>query len=155
MRLLATLAQSDAQMQAAMAAFAPNFDLERFTDAWSSPDPVQRNRALLVRGNLDDTHNMLANLVNTSVKLARQVGEIEADAPSDPRDALRRLGLLKKAERDSLELTQATRNASQHAYEHMQAGQVHAAVLAQRATAPALIARLGTWVMGLPERQAV
>jgi hypothetical protein len=149
-RLLATLARSDAQMQTALAVFAPNFDLEAFTTAWMSPDPDDRNRALLVRGNLDDIHNMLANLINTSVKLARHSGQLGPEVPKDARDALVHLKLLTQAERDSLDLTQATRNASQHAYEHMQAVQIHAAVLKQRATAPALISRLGNWVASLP-----
>ena len=54
--------------------------------------------------------------------------------------------LLTRSERDSLDLTLAVRNESQHAYEHLEARQVHATVLAQRRTAPALIARLGRWV---------
>jgi hypothetical protein len=148
-RLIVGLARSDAQMQTALAGFAPNFDLQAFAVAWTSSDPGERNRALLVRGNLDDIHNMLANLITTSVRLGRQLGAIGPTAPKDPRDALAHLGLLTQAERDSLDLTQATRNESQHAYEHMQAGQVHAAVLKQRATAPGLIARLGTWVAAL------
>ncbi|HEV7493064.1 hypothetical protein [Baekduia sp.] len=149
-RLLVALARSDAQMQTALAAFAPNFDFQAFQYAWMATDPEERNRALLVRGNLDDIHNMLVKLITTSVKLARQLGQIGPDAPKDPYEALAQLKLLTRPERNSLDLTLATRNESQHAYEHLQARQVHAAVLAQRKTAPGLIARLGRWVTELP-----
>jgi hypothetical protein len=149
-RLLAALVRSDAQMQTALAAFAPDFDFQAFQYAWMANDPEERNRALLVRGNLDDIHNMLAKLIITSVKLARQVGQLDPDAPEDAYGALMQLRLLTRPERDSLDLTLATRNESQHAYERLRAMQVHAAVLAQRRTAPGLIARLGRWVADLP-----
>ena len=149
-RLLVALARSDAQMQTALAAFAPNFDLLAFQHAWTAIDPQERNQALLVRGNLDDIHNMLVKLITTTVRLAHQLGAIEPDVAKDPYEALAGLRLLTRAERDSLDLTLAVRNESQHAYEHLEARQVHAAVLAQRRTAPAFIARLGRWVAELP-----
>jgi hypothetical protein len=105
---------------------------------------------LLVRGNLDDIHNMLVKLIATSVRLAHQLGVIGAEVAKDPYEALAGLKLLTRTELDSLELTLAVRNESQHAYEHLEARQVHAAVLAQRRTAPALIARIGRWVAELP-----
>jgi uncharacterized protein YutE (UPF0331/DUF86 family) len=149
-RLLAALARSDAQMQTALAAFAPDFDYQAFQFAWMANDPEARNRALLVRGNLDDIHNMLVKLIITSVKLARQVDQLDPHAPKDAYEALTQLKLLTRPERDSLELTLAMRNASQHAYERLQAMQVHAAVAAQRKTAPGLIARVGRWVTAFP-----
>jgi hypothetical protein len=149
-RLLAALVRSDAQMQTALAAFAPGFEFQAFQYAWMANEPEERNRALLVRGNLDDIHNMLVKLIVTSVKLARQLGQLDPEAPKDAYEALMQMRLLTRPERDSLELTLATRNESQHAYERLQAMQVHAAVLAQRRTAPGLIARLGRWVTGFP-----
>jgi hypothetical protein len=149
-RLLVALVRSDAQMQTALAAFAPDFDFQVFQYAWMANDPEERNRALVVRGNLDDIHNMLATLIITSVKLARQVGQLDPDASMDAYEALMQLRLLTRPERDSLDLTLAMRNETQDAYERLQAMQVHAAVLAQRKTAPGLIARLGRWVADLP-----
>jgi hypothetical protein len=84
------------------------------------------------------------------VRLALQLGAIGHEAAKDPYEALTALKLLTRSERDSLDLTLVVRNESQHAYEHLEARQVHAAVLAQRRTAPALIARLGRWVAELP-----
>jgi hypothetical protein len=153
-RLLVALVRSDAQMQTALAVFVPDFDFLAFQHAWTALDPQERNRALLVRGNLDDIHNMLVKLVTTSVRLAHQLGVIGPEAAKDPYEALAGLRLLTRAERDSLELTLAVRNESRHAYEHLEARQVHAAVLAQRRTAPALIARLGRWVAELPSTPA-
>jgi hypothetical protein len=149
-RLVETLARSETQMQMALAAFAPNFDFNAFQYAWTANDPEERNRALLVRGNLDDTHNMLVKLITTSVRLAQQLDQLGPEASKNPYDALVHLKLLTQPERDSLTLTLAARNESQHAYEYLQAVQVHEAVLAQQKTAPGLIARLGRWVAGFP-----
>jgi hypothetical protein len=99
-RLLAALVRSDAQMQTALAAFAHDFDLQAFQAAWMATDPQERNRALLVRGNLDDIHNMLVKLITTSVRLGRQLGTIGPEAAKDPYEALVGLRLLTRAERD-------------------------------------------------------
>ena len=114
-RLLVALVRSDAQMQTALAAFAPDFDLLAFQHAWTATDPRERNRALLVRGNLDDIHNMLVKLITTSVRLAHQLGVIAPKAAKDPYEALAGLRLLTRSERDSLDLTLVVRSESQHA----------------------------------------
>jgi len=54
----AQLARTMAQLETAVAAFPPDFDLSAFAAAWHSEIPEARNRAMLVRSNMDDLHNL-------------------------------------------------------------------------------------------------
>jgi predicted nucleic acid-binding Zn ribbon protein len=55
---LQQLARTMEQMETAVSAFPPDFDLQAFTRAWYSQAPEERNRAMLVRSNMDDLQNL-------------------------------------------------------------------------------------------------
>ncbi len=153
-RALLQLARTMEQLESAVGAFPPDFDLSAFAAAWYSEVPQERNRAMLVRSNMDDLHNLCQGLIALSVRAAQDLGEIPADRRTPAADQLRAQGLYpKEAERVMQEVLDL-RNTSQHEYWILAPDDVHTAVAHQRQHLPAFLAGLGAWVEGLPTRRA-
>ena len=144
------LARTMEQLEAAVGAFSPDFDLARFAAAWYSTVPGERNRAMLVRSNMDDLHNLCQGLIGLSVRVAQDLGAMPADRRTPAADQLRTQGLYpQEAERVMQEVTDL-RNASQHEYWTLTPDDVHGAVQRQRQHLPSFIAGVGVWMEGLP-----
>lgn len=137
------------QLETAVAAFPPDFDLGAFTDAWGSKDPEQRNQAMLVRSNMDDLHNLCQGLIDRSVRVAQDLGVIPADRRTPAPDQLRGMGLFPGEVQAVMQEVAELRNTSQHAYWVLAPEEVHTAVNHQRAQLPSFIAALGSWVESL------
>ncbi|HWJ50093.1 MAG TPA: HepT-like ribonuclease domain-containing protein [Solirubrobacteraceae bacterium] len=146
---LAQLARTMEQLEIAVSSFPPNFDRESFGAAWYSHAPEERNRAMLVRSNMDDLHNLCQGLIDRSVRVAQDLGAIPADRKTPAVDQLRRLGLYPSDVRLVMQEVVDLRNASQHEYWILEPDVVHAAVESQRQHLPAFIAALGEWVEGI------
>lgn len=146
---LQQLARTMEQLEAAVLAFPPDFDLDAFSKAWNSEAPEKRNQAMLVRSNMDDLHNLCQGLIDRSVRVAQDLGAIPADRKTPAADQLRRLGLLPKDAQLVMQEVIDLRNTSQHTYWLLGPDEVHAAVNHQRRHLPAFIAALGTWVEDL------
>lgn len=143
---LAQLARTVEQLEIAVASFPPDFDLAAFGAAWYSKAPEERNRAMLVRSNMDDLHNLCQNLIDRSVRLAQEIGAIPADRKAPASEQLHKQGLygreVEKVMRDVVYL----RNSSQHEYWMLSPEDVHRAVNRQRMLLPSFIAGVGVWV---------
>jgi uncharacterized protein YutE (UPF0331/DUF86 family) len=146
---LQQLARTMEQMETAVSAFQPDFDLGAFTQAWYSQAPAERNRAMLVRSNMDDLQNLCQSLIDRSVRVAQDIGAIPADRKTQAAEQLRGLGLFPKEVHLVIQEVNDLRNTSQHAYWILSPDEVHAAVNHQRNVLPAFIAALGEWVEGL------
>jgi uncharacterized protein YutE (UPF0331/DUF86 family) len=143
---LLQLARTAEQLEAAARAFDPDFDLEAFRTAWYSNAPRQRNKAMLVRSNMDDLHNLCTSLIALSVRVAHDEGVIPADRKTPAVDQLGVLGHYPKNVAEVMQEVVGLRNASQHEYWILTPEEVHAAVNRQRQHLPSFIADVGTWV---------
>jgi uncharacterized protein YutE (UPF0331/DUF86 family) len=149
---LQQLARTMEQLETAVAAFPPDFDPNAFGQAWDSEAPEERNRAMLVRSNMDDLQNLCLGLIDRSVRVAQDLGAIPADRKTPAADQLRRLGLFPKDAQLVMQEVNDLRNTSQHTYWILAPDDVHTAVNHQRSALPAFIAALGEWVEGLLTR---
>lgn len=147
---LVQLARTMEQLETAVGAFPPDFDLTRFTVAWFSVVPEERNRAMLVRSNMDDLHNLCQSLIGLSVRTAQDVGAMPADRKTPAADQLRAQGLFPKEAEVVMQEVIDLRNISQHVYWTLMPDDVHGAVQRQRRHLPSFIAGVGEWVEGLP-----
>lgn len=151
-KVLLQLARTMEQLETAVSAFPPDFDLSAFSASWYSKSPPERNQAMLVRSNMDDLHNLCQSLIGLSVRVAEDLGAIPADRRTPAPDRLRGQHLYPKdAERVMQEVVDL-RNASQHEYWTLTPEAVHAAVNHQRQHLPVFIVGVGAWVEGLPSR---
>jgi uncharacterized protein YutE (UPF0331/DUF86 family) len=146
---LAQLARTMEQLETAVASFPPDFDSASFEAAWYSKAPQERNRAMLVRSNMDDLHNLCQGLIDRSVRVAQDLGEIPADRKTPAADQLRGQGLYSRQIEQVMQEVAYLRNASQHEYWILMPNDVHVAVNHQRQHLPSFIAALGAWVEGL------
>jgi uncharacterized protein YutE (UPF0331/DUF86 family) len=125
------------------------FDLSAFEAAWYSEVPAERNRAMLVRSNMDDLHNLCQTLIGLSVRVAQDLGAIPSDRKTPAADQLRAQGLYPKTAERVMQEVVELRNRSQHEYWILTPGDVHSAVNLQRQRLPAFIAAVGAWIEGL------
>ena len=147
---LAQLARTMEQMETAVSAFPPDFDLSEFDAAWYSNIPEERNRAMLVRSNMDDLHNLCQSLIALSVRVAQDAGAIPADRKTPAADQLRAQHLYPKEADLLMQEVIDLRNASQHEYWILAPSHVHTAVNHQRQHLPSFIAGVGVWIDDLP-----
>jgi uncharacterized protein YutE (UPF0331/DUF86 family) len=148
---LGQLARTMAQMETAVSAFPPDFDPSAFDAAWYSKDPQERNRAMLVRSNMDDLHNLCQALIGLSVRVAQDLGAIPADRKTPAADQLREQRLYPPTAERVMQEVIDLRNSSQHEYWILAPGDVHTAVNHQRQHLPSFIAGIGTWIEDLPD----
>ena len=146
---LLQLARTMEQLETAISAFPPDFDLDAFRTAWYSKIPGERNQAMLVRSNMDDLHNLCQSLIDRSVRVAQDSGAIPADRKTPATDQLSRQGLYPKEAHLVMQEVIDLRNSSQHEYWILTPEEVHTAVNHQRQRLPSFIAALGAWIEGL------
>lgn len=146
---LLQLARTMEQLETAVSAFPPDFDLDAFRTAWYSTIPEERNQAMLVRSNMDDLHNLCQSLIDRSVRVAQDRGAIPADRKTPATDQLSRQGLYPRAAQLVMQEVIDLRNASQHEYWILTPDEVHVAVNDQREQLPSFIAAVGAWIEGL------
>jgi uncharacterized protein YutE (UPF0331/DUF86 family) len=147
---LGQLARTMEQLESAVSAFPPDFDSSAFEAAWDSKVPQERNRAMLVRSNMDDLHNLCQTLIGLSVRVAQDRGAIPADRKTPATDQLRAQRLYPKAVERVMQEVADLRNRSQHEYWVLAPGDVYTAVNHQRQHVPSFIAAVGAWIEGLP-----
>lgn len=146
---LGQLARTMEQLESAVAAFPPDFDPSVLDAAWYSKVPQERNRAMLVRSNMDDLHNLCQTLISLAVRVAQDAGAIPADRKTPVADQLRGQRLYPSAAEEVMQEVAELRNRSQHEYWVLTPGDVHSTVNRQRQHLPAFIAEVGGWIDGL------
>jgi uncharacterized protein YutE (UPF0331/DUF86 family) len=148
-KALLQLARTMEQLETAVCAFPPDFDLPAFSAAWYSKVPTERNKAMLVRSNMDDLHNLCQGLIGLSVRVAQDLGAMPADRKTPAAEQLRQQGLYSTEVEQVMREVVDLRNASQHEYWTLTPDEVYVAVEHQRQILPAFIAEVGTWVEGM------
>jgi hypothetical protein len=114
-------------LRAAMAEFGEDFDLDAFTRAYDSDDPVLLNRVNAVERGVDKLYNTIAELTAFGLELAgvRPRGA-ELNARRDLSD-LRRIGVIGPERARRLERLRELRRLLVHEYATATAGQIHEA----------------------------
>lgn len=139
-----------AALEAAMAEFGEDFDLQRFKRAYSSAEDMSAyNDVQAVERAVGRVQNFLADLAMDGVRLAElPVGPpAEGDSMAKPSfDALRDTGVIDAELCRQLERGQKARSRLEHDYLGMPAGDVHRAALLVRGTARDFIARYRPWI---------
>lgn len=146
---LGQLARTMEQLESAVSAFPPDFDPVAFGVAWYSTAPEERNRAMLVRSNMDDLHNFCRGLIDLSVRVAQDLRAIPVDRKTPATEQLRRQDLYPTEVEQVMQEVVDVRNASQHEYWILTPEEIHLAVEHQRRFLPSFIAVVGAWIEGL------
>ncbi len=114
-------------LRAAMAEFGEDFDIEAFTAAYNSADPVLLNQVNAVERGVDKLYNTIAELTVFGLELAgaRQRGA-DANARRDLGE-LRRIGVVGPERARRLERLRELRRLLVHEYATATAAQIHEA----------------------------
>jgi len=126
-------------LEAATAEFGGDFDLDAFSDAWSSNDPKTLHRAYAVQAGYE-------NVINSVITAGREICELQGwvTGSSEPSSievlrALHENGVITAKVRQDLKDAQEMRSDVQHDYAGVAARNVHEAVLLVLRAAPDLI----------------
>jgi uncharacterized protein YutE (UPF0331/DUF86 family) len=142
------------QLEAAVAQFPPDLDEQALSQAWSSDDPLERNRADSVLSSFEKTYMLLMDLVTLSVKLGTRLGAVDVDEELSPIDALRELRIVSQPARDALDVQREVRNSSRHVYVELTVSVLREAVEQQLESTPRVITSIVSWVDSWPEAAA-
>lgn len=114
-------------LRTAMAEFGDDFDLDTFTIAYGSEDPVELNRVKAVERGADQLYNYIAELAAFGLELAEvRARDDELNARRDLA-ALSRIGVLGSEQARRLERLRELRRLLVHEYASATAEQVHEA----------------------------
>lgn len=114
-------------LRAAMAEFGEDFDLDAFTTAFESDDPILLNRANAVERGVDKLWNTIAELTAFGLELARvRPRGADLNARRDLND-LRRIGVVGPERARRLDRLRELRRLLVHEYATATAAQVHEA----------------------------
>jgi uncharacterized protein YutE (UPF0331/DUF86 family) len=133
-------------LNAAMAQFGEDFDLEAFEAAFRSEDPDELNRVKAVERGVDQLYNYLAELASFGLELAgeRQAGD-DTNARRDL-DALARLRVLSRGRVHRLQRVRELRRLLVHEYATSTAAQVHEAAQILVRELPAFNRAYAEWI---------
>ncbi len=110
-----------------MAEFGEDFDLDVFTNAYDSADPVLLNRVNAVERGVDKLYNVIAELTAFGLELAEvRPRGAELNARRDL-DDLRRIGVIGPERARRLDRLRELRRLLVHEYATATAGQIHEA----------------------------
>jgi hypothetical protein len=132
-------------LEAAMVAITPDFDLQVLTDTYNSHREEDINRVRVVERNFEVIHNFLTEIAKLGLELAgeRRLDNM-ANAPRDF-DALERLGVITRQQRQALIRLHDVRSGLQHWYPEMLGPEIHAAVIELLGVLTPISSRLRTW----------
>ncbi len=132
-----------------MAAFAGDFDLQRFKEAFDTVDDMDAyNRAQAVERALGRVQNFVSGLAQAGVKLAKLPQAPNGHGPPSHQAfaALREAGVIDGELCRRLVRAQAARTMIEHGYLETSAGRVHQAAELVHDTALAFIGRYRAWI---------
>jgi len=114
-------------LRTAMSGFGENFDIDEFTTAYDSDDPVLLNQVNAVERGIDKLYNTIAELTAFGLELAGvRARDANLNARRDLND-LRRIGVIGPERARRLERLRELRRLLVHEYATATAGQVHEA----------------------------
>jgi hypothetical protein len=114
-------------LRVAMAEFGEDFDLDAFTTAYASDDPVLLNRVNAVERGVDKLYNTIAELTSFGLELAGVRSRDEALNARRDLAELHRIGVIGRERARRLERLRELRRLLVHEYATATAQQVHEA----------------------------
>lgn len=135
-------------LQAAMASFGEDFDLDLFEAAFESEDPDELNRVKAVERGVDQLYNYMAELAAYGLELA---GERQRHDETNARrdlDALARLSVLSAERVRRLQRLRELRRLLVHEYATATATEAHEAARILADELPLFYHAYGEWIRG-------
>lgn len=148
-RILADLPRHREQLDAAMAQFGEDFDLDAYLAAWSSADPRVRNEVASSIREFEVLQNHLFSLAQLGFREAQRLGAVESSSSGTPFGRLRDLNVVSSRLCEQLERLQDLRNRLQHVYPQVRPEEVHEGVRALRAEVSRFVDGYERWLSGL------
>lgn len=112
-------------LRTAMAQFGEDFDLEAFSTAYASDDPVLLNQVKAVERGVDQLYNYIAELASFGLELAELRGRRDQTNARTDLDALRKAGVLSGELTSRLQRLRELRRMLVHEYATASAEQIH------------------------------
>jgi uncharacterized protein YutE (UPF0331/DUF86 family) len=116
-------------LRTAMAEFGEDFDLDAFSAAYSSQDPVELNRVKAVERGVDQLYNYIAELTAFGLELAELRGRRDDTNARRDLDALRGAGVISVELTRRLQRLRELRRMLVHEYATATAEQVYESAL--------------------------
>lgn len=139
-----------AALEAAMAAFGDDFDLQRFKQAFDTRDDMEAyNRVQALERAVGRVQNFVAELAVAGVKLAQLPSSSNEEGSSPAQqafDALRDAGVIRPGLCRRLKRAQRARSMIEHSYVQTPAGDVHKAAELVHETALEFMGAYRDWI---------
>jgi uncharacterized protein YutE (UPF0331/DUF86 family) len=133
-------------LQAGMAAFGEDFDLDVFQREFESEDPHELNRVKAVERGVDQLYNYMVELAAFGLELAGERRRFDETNARRDLDALARLGVISRERAARLQRLREYRRLFVHEYGSATAAQVHEAARILADELPPFYRAYGDWV---------
>lgn len=143
--ILADLPKHRDALDAAMAEFGQDFDLEALQAAAASEDPVDRNKVAVVERDFEVLQNYLLELAERGLSEARRTGREAGTTGADPFERMAEIGMIPETAARRLIDLQGTRNVIQHGYP-VAVPALHESVNALRTELGPFVERFSAWL---------
>jgi uncharacterized protein YutE (UPF0331/DUF86 family) len=133
-------------LQAAMAGFGEDFDLDVFQSEFDSEEPEELNRVKAVERGVDQLYNYMVELAAFGLELAGERRRFDENNARRDLDALARIGVISRERAARLQRLREYRRLFVHEYASATATQVHEAARILDDELPAFYRAYGEWV---------
>jgi uncharacterized protein YutE (UPF0331/DUF86 family) len=133
-------------LQAAMASFGEDFDLDVFQREFDSEDPDELNRVKALERGVDQLYNYMAELTAFGLELAGERDRHDETNARRDLDALARIGVISRERARRLQQLREYRRLLVHEYASATAAQVHEAARILADELPPFYRAYGEWV---------
>ena len=133
-------------LQAAMAAFGEDFDLDVFQAEFDSEVPEELNRVKAVERGVDQLYNYMVELAAFGLELAGERRRFDDTNARRDLDALARIGVISRERAARLQRLREYRRLLVHEYASATARQVHEAARILADELPPFYRAYGEWV---------
>lgn len=133
-------------LQAAMASFGEDFDLDVFQAEFDSEEPEQLNRVKALERGVDQLYNYMVELAAFGLELAGERGRFDETNARRDLDALARVGVISRERARRLQRLCENRRLLVHEYASATAAEVHEAARILADELPPFYRAYGEWV---------
>ena len=133
-------------LQAAMAGFGEDFDLDVFQVEFDSEEPEELNRVKAVERGVDQLYNYMVELAAFGLELADERRRSDETNARRDLDALARIGVISRERAARLQRLREYRRLFVHEYASATAAQVHEAARILADELPPFYRAYGEWV---------
>jgi uncharacterized protein YutE (UPF0331/DUF86 family) len=133
-------------LQAAMASFGEDFDLDVFQAEFDSEEPEELNRVKALERGVDQLYNYMVELAAFGLELAGERGRYDETNARRDLDALTRVGVISRERARRLQRLREYRRLLVHEYASATAAEVHEAARILADELPPFYRAYGEWV---------